>query len=170
MENLIPINNNALFKWRLLRNDGSPFAVDLYSCKLAVMMGRGRTAIKSFSITGPDKNILSWELDFSQMHFIGNCSLSAVIMRKGIMIASVEKRDAFRVVANSRRSCDCTQTIELTSFVNIIHDVEDDDKQLTVLFPTFEVDDNMHLHIKGTTDQHTTNFSLDEEGHLIYTQ
>ena len=170
MENLIPINNNALFKWRLLRNDGSPFAVDLYSCRLSVIMGRGRTAIKTFSITGPDNNILSWELDFRQMHFIGNCSLFAVIMRKGIMIASVEARDAFRVVANARRKCDCTQTVELTSFVNVIHEVGDDAKELVAIFPTFEVDENMHLHVKGVADQHVANFSLDEEGHLNYTQ
>ena len=170
MENLIPINNNALFKWRLLRNDGSPFAVDLYSCKLSVFMGRGRTAIKNFTVTGPDNNILSWELDFRQMHFIGNCSLSVVIMRKGIMIASVEYRDAFRVVANARRRCDCTQTIELSSFVNIIHEVDDDDSQVAILFPTFQVYDDMHLHVMGTTDQSAIRFDLDEEGHLILTQ
>lgn len=170
MENLVGMNNNVLFRWRLLRNNGDPFPVDTYACRLSLMMGRGRTDIKSFNISGENRNIISWELDFSQMHFIGNCSLSAILMRKGIMIASVEKRDAFRIVAQSRRRCDCVQEIELTSFVNIIHDVKDDPDGTTVLFPTFEVDDNMHLHLKGTTEQHTANFALDEDGHLIYRQ
>ena len=170
MENLVGINNNVLFNWRLLENDGSPFSVDLYSCKLFVIMGRGRTSVNSFTISGENQNIISWELDFSQMHFIGNCSLSLIIMRKGVMVASVEKRDAFRVVSSSRRRCDCVQTIDLTSFVNVIHGKDDKTDAITLFFPSFEVDDNMHLHVKGSTDEFSNSFSLDASGHLIYTQ
>ena len=138
-----------------------------YACRLFVLTARGRDEIASFSVSGPDNNIISWEMNNWSLRFIGSCSLALSVTRQGKQVARVEYRDAFRVSHRSPKDCDCNQRLELSSFVNIIHPEEMADT-VTVLFPTFEVRDDMHLYMLGTTDQYSSNFSLDENGHLIY--
>lgn len=167
MEHIVGVDNNLLIKWKLLRNDGKPFSVKQYACRLFVLTARGRDEIASFSVSGPDNNIVSWEMNNLSLRFIGSCSLALSITKKGKQVARVEYRDAFRVSHRSPKDCDCNQKLELSSFVNIIHPEEIADS-VTVLFPTFEVRDDMHLYMLGSTDQYNTNFSLDENGHLIY--
>lgn len=167
MEHIVGIDNNLLIKWKLLRNDGNPFPVDQYACRLFVMTARGRTEIKDFSISGTDSNIVSWEMNDKQLRFVGTASLAMSIMRKGRQIASVEHREAFRVAHHPGKNCDCNQTLEISSFVNILHP-EEVAGTVTVLFPSFEVDENMHLHMIGATEQYNSNFELEENGHLIY--
>ena len=169
MEQIIGIDNNILVKWTLLRNDGSPFPIDRYTSRLWVKTPRGRNEIRSFSITGVDSNIVSWEMNNAQLRFIGGASLAMSILRKGLQIASVEYRDAFRISHRSNRSCDCVQVINLSSFVNILHP-EEVPNAINVLFPTFEVElPSLHLHMKGTTEAYNSNFELDESGHLVFT-
>lgn len=167
MENIVGINNNLLLKWKLLSNDGNPFPVDGYALKLYVITGRGRSEVKSFSVSGIDKNIVSWEMNIRDLRFLGSGTLSMSILRKGRQVATVEHRDAFRVISRNTRNCDCAQTLEISSFVNVLHP-EDIAGAINVIFPTFEVQDNMHLIMKGTTEQYNSNFELDDNGHLIY--
>ncbi len=168
MENIVGFNNNLLIKWKLLQNDGNPFPVDGYACKLYVSSGRGRSEVKSFSVSGLDKNIVSWEMNIPEMRFLGSCSLFMSIYRKGRQVASVERRDAFRVITGNVRNCDCVQKLEISSFVNILHP-EDIAGAINVIFPTFEIDEtDMHLHMKGTTEQFNSNFELDDDGHLKF--
>ena len=167
MEHIVGVDNNLLIKWKLLRNDGKPFGVKQYACRLFVLTARGRDEIESFSVSGPDNNIISWEMNDWNKRFIGECSLALSITRKGKQVARVEYRDAFRVSHRSPKDCDCAQVLELSSFVNVIHP-EELTGNVTVLFPEFEVRDDMHLYLLGSTDQYASNFTLDESGHLIY--
>ena len=167
MENIVGVDNNLLIKWKLLRNDGKPFSVEHYACRLFVLTARGRDEIATFSVSGPDKNIISWEMNNMSLRFIGSCSLALSIIGKGKQVARVEYRDAFRVSHRSAKNCDCNKKLELSSFVDILHS-ENAAGTVTVLFPTFDVRDNMHLYMLGSTDMANTNFSLDENGHLIY--
>jgi len=167
MENIVAIDNNLLIKWRLLRNDSRPFCLDHYSCRLFVITPRGRDEIASFSVSGEDKNILSWQMNNKQLRFLGSCTLSVSITGKGKEVARVEYRDAFRVSQRSPKNCDCNKKLELTSFVDVLHP-EMTEGNITVLFPSFEVRDNMHLYMVGDTDAYNSNFELDEQGHLIY--
>ncbi len=168
MENIVGFNNNLLVKWKLLKNDGKPFSVNMYSCKLYVLSGRGRTEVKGFSVTGLDSNIVSWEMNIPQMRFLGSCSLSMSIYRRGRQVATVERRDAFRVISGNVRHCDCVQTLELSDFVNILHP-EEIPGTVNVIFPTFEIDEtDMHLHMKGSTEQYNSNFEIGDDGHLRY--
>lgn len=167
MEHIVGVDNSLLLKWKLLRNDGKPFSVEQYACRLYVLTARGRDEIESFSVSGTDKNIISWEMNNWNKRFIGECSLALSITRKGKQVARVEYRDAFRVSHRSPKDCDCTQVLELSSFVNVIHP-EELTGTFTVLFPTFEVRDDMHLYMKGSTEQYNGNFSLEDNGHLIY--
>ena len=167
MENIVGYNNNLLVKWRLLGNDGSPFPVDCYFCKVLVGTGVGRTEVKSFSVTGEDKNIVSWEMNMAGFRFIGSGSLWMDIYRKGLRVASVEYRDAFRIVKGGATSCDCVQTLSLTSFVNVLHP-DKVEGSVNVLFPHLEVGDDMHLHLVSDTELYNSNFELADNGHLIF--
>ena len=167
MENFVGINNNLLVRWRLLKNDGKPFAVDTYICKVTVFTGRGRVDVQNFSITGTDRNIISWEMNIPDFRFLGNGSVVVNIFRKGRQVARAEQRDAFRVFAKDVRHCDCVQTLDVTSFVNILHPEETIDK-VNVMFPSFEVDEHMHLHLKGDTELYYSDFTLGSDGHLYF--
>ena len=167
MENIVGINNNLLIKWKLLSNDGSPFPVDGYALELYVVTGRGRSRVKSFSVSGDDNNMVSWEMNIRDLRFLGSGSLSMVILRKGRQVATVEYRNAFRVISQNHRFCDCTQILELSSFVNVLHP-EDLSGAFNVIFPSFEVKEDMHLYMSGTTEQYNSNFELTDEGHLIF--
>ena len=167
MENIVGINNNLLIKWKLLYNDGSPFPVDGYALELYVVTGRGRSRVKSFSVSGDDNNMVSWEMNIRDLRFLGSGSLSMVILRKGRQVATVEYRNAFRVISQNHRFCDCTQILELSSFVNVLHP-EDLSGAFNVIFPSFEVKEDMHLYMSGTTEQYNSNFELTDEGHLIF--
>jgi hypothetical protein len=167
MEHIVGVDNSLLVKWKLLRNDGKPFSVEQYACRLFVLTSRGRDEIANFSVSGPDKNIVSWQMNDLDLRFIGSCSLAMSINRRGKEIARVEYRDAFRVSHRSPKDCDCNQRLEISSFVNVIHP-EELTGNLTVLFPEFEIDDNMHLIMLANTDQFNSNFTLDERGHLFY--
>lgn len=167
MENIVAIDNNLLIKWRLLRNDSKPFNLEHYACRLFVLTPRGRDEIASFSVSGEDMNILSWQMNNTQLRFLGSCTLSASITGRGREIARVEYRDAFRVSHRSSRNCDCNKTLQLTSFVDVLHP-ELEEGNLTVLFPAFEVRENMHLYMVGDTAAYNNNFEIDQHGHLIY--
>lgn len=168
MEKLVGKNNNLLVKWRLLKNDGAPFAIDGIICKPVVVTGRGRSEVKSFSISGADKNIVSWVMNVGELRFVGSATLRIVMLSRGLQVAQVEQKHAFRVVPGNARECDCTQILELTSFVNVLHP-ECVPGAVNILFPTLEVDENMHLILSGDTEQYAGNFSLDEEdGHLFF--
>lgn len=167
MEHIVGVDNSLLIKWKLLRNDGKPFSVEQYACRLFVLTARGRDEIASFGVSGPDKNIISWEMNNRGLRFIGECSLALSISRKGRQVARVEYRDAFRVSHRSPKDCDCNQVLEISSFVNVIHP-EELAGTINVIFPSFEVRDDMHLYLLGTTDQYASNFALDGDGHLIF--
>lgn len=167
MENIIGFNNNVLIKWRLLRNDGQPFPLDQVLCKICAITGRGRTEIKSFSISGADSNIVSWQMNNRELRFLGSCSLAMSIVRRGLQIATVEYRNAFQVTSRAMRNCGCVQTVELTSFVNVLHP-ESVPGSVNVLFPTFEIGPDMHLYLKSDTEQYLHNFELAPNGHLLY--
>lgn len=167
MENIVGINNNLLIKWKLLSNDGEPFPVDGYALEINVITPRGRQKVNSFSVSGEDSNIVSWEVNIRDLRFLGSGSLSMVINRKGKQVATVEYRNAFRVISQTTRYCDCTQTVELSSFVNVLHP-EELAGAINVIFPSFEVREDMHLYMSGTTEQYNSNFELTDEGHLVY--
>lgn len=167
MENIVGYNNNVLIKWRLLRNDGQPFPIEQLSCNIYVITGRGRTEVKSFSISGTDHNIVSWQMNNRELRFLGTCSLAMNIARRGLQIASVEYRNAFQITSRALKDCDCVQTVELTSFVNVLHpDCTSGD--VNVLFPTLEIGPDMHLYLKGNTEQYMRNFELTKDGHLLF--
>lgn len=166
-EQFIGTNNNLLVRWRLLKNDGRPFAVDSYLCKVTVVTGRGRVEVTNFSVTGTDRNIITWEMNIPNFRFLGSGTVTVNIFRKGRQVARAEQRDAFRVLASTVRHCDCLQQLDLTSFVNILHPEETVDS-VNVMFPSFEVDEHMHLRMKGDTELYYSDFSLGEDGHLYF--
>lgn len=167
MENIVGINNNLLIKWTLLRNDGEPFPLSECMCRIFITSGRGRSEVREFSVTGVDKNIVSWETNIPTMHTLGQCSVSMEILRKGRQIAKADVRDAFRIVSSSPKGCDCRQRIELFSFVSVLHP-DEVPGAVNVLFPKLEVDENMHLHISGDTENFNSNFEMDQNGHLLF--
>ena len=167
MEHLVGINNNVLVKWRLLRDNGRPFPVDEYALRISVIAPRGRSEIKRFSITGSDNNIVSWEMNNQELRFLGGATLVMSILRRGLQIATVECRNAFAISKRSGRGCDCEQVIEISSFVHILHP-EAVSGQVAVIFPSFELDENMHLWLKGSTEAYSSNFSLGQDGHLYF--
>lgn len=168
MENLIGIDNNILVNWTLLRTSGKPFPVDGLYLRIFVSTPRGRDEIRNFSISGENNNIVSWEMNNGTLRFLGQASLTMSILREGLQIATVEAKNAFSVSRRSPRRCDCTQKVNLTSFVNVLHE-ETAGGTVNVLFPTFELGDDMHLYLKGTTEQYSHSFELGADGHLRYT-
>ena len=169
MENLVGISNNVLIKWNLYHNGGNPFPVDEYDLKLFVITGRGRTEVKSFSITGEDKNIVSFQVNIPCKRFLGAGSIVLSIVREGLQIATVEHRDVFRVIYAGLQNGPCgANEFEFNSFVNVLHP-EYITGTFNLIFPEFEVRDDMHLYMMADSELYNHNFSLDEEtGELIY--
>ena len=166
MEQLIGIDNNVRVEWLLLKATGKPFPVNECALRIWVTTPRGRSEIKSFTITGKDHNLIIFNVNNPHLRFLGGASLKMSILRGGLEIADVEERNAFGISRRSSRGCDCNQVVHLKSYVNILHP-EEVPGAVTVLFPTLHVDDNMHLILEGTTDAYDSNFSL-EEGHLFF--
>ena len=167
MDNIIGTTDNAVIKLRLLYNDGRSFPADEACPRIYVESPRGRTEVQNFSITGEWNNIISWEMDKHHLFAPGARSISVYFHRNEVMWASVQIRDAFRVVGGyARHHCDHHQTIEITAYVNVIHDV-DGKGALNVIFPTLEVNDDMHLILRGDVGNNHL-FTVNKEGHLIY--
>ena len=167
MTQLIGIDNNLLVQWTLLRNTGKPFPVNEYAIRIFVNTPRGRNEIEEFNISGADNNIVSWQMNNRELRFLGNASLRMSIIRRGQQIATVEERDAFTLSRRSPKGCDHTQIVNVTSFVNVLHPELVAD-QVAVLFPSFEVDENLHLWLHGSSEAYASNFMLDENGHLRF--
>lgn len=165
---MVAVGNSVLVKWALWRNNGKPFSVNRLFCRLFVLTGRGRNEIKNFCVSGKDNNLITWEMSCNLS--LGSCTLRMEVLRQGLQIATVECRDAFRVVSRYSGHCDCSQSIELNSFVNIIHP-EDNPDVVNVIFPSFELcPEDGHLHLKGAaTEYYNDNFRLSDDGHLLYT-
>ena len=168
MDNFVGAHNNMLVRWRLLRNNGKPFNVSEYALNIILGTPRGRSEIREFNVTGIDKNIVNFELTAPQLFFLGSASLSMSMRKGGLQVAAVTELNAFKVGRELQHHCDCAQVVELTSFVNVLHP-EEDTGNLKVLFPSFSVNDDMHLILHGEVGEaYDSNFDLNEHGHLIF--
>lgn len=169
MEQLIGIDNSTLIRWTLLKADGRPLPVMGYTLRIWISAPRGRSEILNFSVTGADSNIVCFEINNPKLRFLGAASFQMSILRDGKQIAGVEARNALTLSRRSPRGCDCNQTVDIHSYVTLIHP-EDALTGVNINFPTFEIDENMHLIMKANDDAFINNFELDEEdGHLYFT-
>lgn len=143
MKYLVPHGGVAEVRWTFLKSNGDAYPVSPEDFRLSLGMGRGRSEITEFSVTG---NVVSFMLDFSKLHFIGNASLSATIRKDVSMPVCIEKRDAFRVVVSKRDFCAGHTIIELVSYVpGCVCDGSGSSSGISGNVAGFELDSNMHL-------------------------
>lgn len=167
MENIVGINNNLLVKCTLMRPDGEPFPLNECVCRVFITSARGRSEVKDYSISGTDKNVVSWETNIPSMHALGRCSILIEILRKGRQIAKVEDKDAFRITSGPAYGREGAQRLSRFLFVNVLH-ADEVPGAVNVIYPKLEVDEGMHLRLKGDTERFEHNFSLGEDGHLLF--
>lgn len=171
MENIIDWHKKTTVEWTLLRSDGKAFSASAYGLCLFLLTGRGRTAIKRFTVNGTNLNVLKFDFDNNQLPFPGWYSLHLDIIKDGRKVGEARQINAFHVCpcSDGMPNCGCeVQRVCLTSQVTLNHECCSGGN---ILYPQFVVKDDMHLYLVGDTEAMAESFSLDSlNGHLIYNQ
>lgn len=118
----IRLGNDIQFNWSLLNSEGEPYNLEGADLRITYTTFRGVTEVTDFSVSG---NVVSWTFKGKDQKILGNYIVTLQQNAGEDNMLTVDKCDAFRLVA---RSCDAggetscshlkVETVELQSEVD----------------------------------------------------
>lgn len=119
----IRLGNDIQFNWTLLNSEGEPYSLEGADLRITYTTFRGVTEVTDFSVSG---NVVSWTFKGKDQKILGDYIVTLQQNAGEDNMLTVDKCDAFRLVA---RSCDaggetaCShlqiETVDITSTLDV---------------------------------------------------